>query len=117
MTTVRPFLLLTLACACLTGQAWSADAKPARTSTVQGIIDSIDNNNTKLVINSNAADPAKSRTPLLNVGAATKIPIDAKPGTFADLKEQDQVKATFSQGTATSVAVIRDPAAGKATKK
>lgn len=107
--------LLMLALACLTGTAWSED-KPAKTSTVQGLIDSIDVEHTKLVIKSNADNPAKAHTTLIIVDAATKITIDKQPATFADLKEQDAVKATYCQGTATTVTVTRTPAAAKPKK-
>ena len=108
---ILPLLLLALTC--LAGTAWCADDKPAKTSTVQGLIDSIDVEHTKLVIKSNASDPAKAHTTLVIVDAATKITIDKQPATFADLKEQDAVKATYCQGTATTVTITRTAAKPK----
>lgn len=116
MTTVRPLLvLILLACACLTGQAWAADSKP-KTNSVKGVIDSIDVTNTKLVVKSDPTNPAKSKTILLNVDKTTQITIDKKPAVFSDLKEQDVVTASYSQGVASTVAVTREAAATKSKK-
>jgi hypothetical protein len=116
MTTVRPLLvLLLLACACLTGQAWAADSKP-KLNSVKGVIDSIDVTNTKLVVKSDPKNPAKSKTILLNVDKTTQITIDKKPAVFSDLKEQDAVSASYSQGVASTISVTRDAAAATEPK-
>jgi hypothetical protein len=100
-------LLLLLCGSCI--PLCAADAK---TPTMTGLIDSLDADNSKLILKTIDANPAKVKTMVVTIDKTSTITINKVASAYADLKAGDHVVVKYSQGVALSVVVSRtDPAA------
>jgi hypothetical protein len=92
--------------ACVSGHLAAVDGK---VSTIAGLIDRLDADNSKVVIKTVSPDPTKVKTAVINVDKTSTITIDKMASGFDDLKVGDQVVIKYSQGVAATIVVTRAP--------
>jgi hypothetical protein len=111
MTLLRCSALLALL-VLLSGLVVPLSAGDPKTPTMTGLIDQLDPDNSKLILKTIDANPAKVKTMVVTVDKTSTISIDKVASAYADLKVGDHVVVKYSQGVALSVVVSRtDPAA------
>jgi hypothetical protein len=111
MTLLRRSALLALL-ALLSGSIVPLSAGDAKIPTMTGLIDSLDPDNSRLVIKTIDANPAKVKTAVVTIDKTSTISIDKVASAYDDLKVGDHLVVKYSQGVALSVVVSRaSPAA------
>lgn len=93
--------------ALLGGFAAPLSAGDARVPTLTGVIDRLDADNSKVILKTVDANPAKVKTMVVTVDKTSTITIDKVASAYDDLKVGDHVVVKYSQGVALSMVVSR----------
>ncbi len=115
MTSLRCSALVVLLIL-LSGSAALLSAGDAKTPTMTGLIDSLDADNSKVILKTIDANPAKVKTMVVTVDKTSMITIDKVASAYADLKVGDHVVVKYSQGMALTVVVSRSAPAATPAK-
>lgn len=91
----------------LTGAVVPLSASDAKTPTMTGLIDKLDADNSRVVLKTIEANPAKVKTMVVTIDKTSVITIDKAAAAYADLTVGDHVVVKYSQGVALSMVVTR----------
>jgi hypothetical protein len=91
----------------LSGTIIPLGASDAKMPTMTGLIDKLDADNSKVILKTIDANPAKVKTMVVTIDKTSMITIDKAAAAYADLVVGDHVVVKYSQGVALSMAVTR----------